>query len=319
MKLRGFLYTACALTALFAGNAAADDANVPPPHLSAPMSFEFKAPEGKPLIGSPIDLEGTARFPERFAMSLPEEEQKSSSFTITGLRLDPPQTEAGVTTQIVHLRVVPFELGSQTFPSLAWSLKAANEAATLRSPPVKMDVQGPDPKSGDVRDIKEPFQPPLWAVMSLTLIVLLTLGLAGYEAWQLLRPKASAQNRTAGPPKPAHEEALEQLEALAGLTVPDRQSYERCAEILRVYLERRFGIPALMLTTTDLLKMMRQAEIDRPVVGLMRDLLNRCDLVKFAKLAPEGPEYRQDIAAAIQIVKATAPKPPAEVAPQAGQ
>jgi len=98
------------------------------------------------------------------------------------------------------------------------------------------------------------------------------------------------------------------------MAVPDRQAYERCAEILRVYLERRFAIPALLLTSSDLLRMMRQAEIDRPVVGLTRDLLARCDLVKFAKLAPEGPEFRQDVAAAIQIVRATAPKPPPEPA-----
>jgi len=254
------------------------------------------------------------KFPERFTLSLPAEEMKVSSFAISGVRFDPPKTEAGINVQTVHLRVIPFDLGALTFPSLAWTLKAADGNESLRSPPVKLEVVGPDPKTGDLRDIREPFQPPMWAVVTFLTIVALTLCLVGYEAWQLLRSKPGAASRPQKPPRPAHEEALEALEALAGLAVPDRQAYERCAEILRVYLERRFAIPALLLTSSDLLKMMRQAEIDRPVVGLTRDLLARCDLVKFAKLMPEGPEFRQDVAAAIQVVKATAPKPTTEPA-----
>ena len=278
------------------------------------MSFEFKAADGPALIGAPVELEGTARYPERFMLSLPPDEEKMSTFSVTGLRLDPPNTEAGVTTQVVHLTVVPFELGAQTFPSLAWSLRSSDASETLRSPPVKLDVRGPDPKSGNPRDIKEPLQPPMWAVVSFLAVLLATAGLVAYEAWQLLKRKPNGA-RASGPPKAPHEIALEELQALGALAVPDRQAYERCAEIIRVYLDSRFAIPALLLTTSDLLKMMRQAEIDRPIVGLTRDLLARCDLVKFAKFMPEGPEFRQDIAAAIQIVKATAPKPAPPPAP----
>jgi len=88
----------------------------------------------------------------------------------------------------------PFDLGPQTFPALPWTLTDASGATdTLQSPPVKLEVTGPDIGSSDLRDIKGPLRPPLWTLLLIVFLAAVTLGLAGYEVWVLLRPADSAQ------------------------------------------------------------------------------------------------------------------------------
>jgi hypothetical protein len=275
-----------------------------------PMSFDLRASTTTVLLGAPVMIEGTVRFPDTFELSFKKERQKFDPFALTDIQMEPPASGGGMKTQTIHMTVVPFDLGTQTLPALQWTLTNASGATqTLQSPPMKFDVTGPDTHSAELRDIKGPLKPPAWILVLLALLAAATLGLAGYEFWILLRRKNGAPAGSAIR-KPAHEEALEALESLRTAGLGLRETYDRLSEILRVYFERRFDIPALVLTTSDLIRMMRQAEIDRPVVGLARDLFARCDLVKFAKLIPEGPEFRQDLEAAIQIVKSTAPKPP---------
>jgi len=137
-----------------------------------------------------------------------------------------------------------------------------------------------------------------------------------------LGPIAARGQRTSGKlvaRKAPAEEALDALEDLQGSGLGAKEIYDGLSQVLRVYLERRYDIPALVLTTPDLLRMMRQRRSTVPWSASPKDLFARCDLVKFAKLIPEPPELRNDIEAAIQIVRATAPKPPPEPEPSMAQ
>lgn len=275
------------------------------------MSFELHPATSTVLIGSPVTIEGTARFPQDFQLSLKADGQKTDPFTIANVQLDPPKIEGGMKSQQIHLQVIPFDMGRQTFPPLEWTLTDSSGETTSRSsPPVKIQVTGPDTHLSDLHDIVGPLRPPLWMFLVVVFLAAAALGLVGYEAWIFLKSKKTLQAGEAVVRKPPYEEALDALATLRESGLGARETYDRLSEVLRVYIERRFEIPALVLTTSDLLRMMRHAEIDRPAVGLAKDLFARCDLVKFAKLIPDGPEIRQDIEAAIEIVKITAPKPP---------
>jgi hypothetical protein len=82
-------------------------------------------------------------------------------------------------------------------------------------------------------------------------------------------------------------------------------------DILRIYLERRLRIPATRLTTAELYRHARQAEFDRPMTALFKDIFDRADLVKFAKAAPEPDWGLRDLDGARRLVNDTTPKPEA--------
>ena len=109
----------------------------------------------------------------------------------------------------------------------------------------------------------------------------------------------------------AHEAAYERLAAIEAadwLVRGDLETYHiQIAYVLRQYIEARYQIPALELTTTGLLRAMLRAEIAASCVERTRQLLANCDIVKFATYQPELTEASARIADARWIVDETKP------------
>jgi len=108
---------------------------------------------------------------------------------------------------------------------------------------------------------------------------------------------------------PAHELALGELIELRDKRLPERgmlkEFFTALSEILRRYMERRYGFPALEMTTWDL---------DQELTGdgyapILRDesliLLRESDLVKFAKYIPPLENCDEQLERAFRIVDAT--------------
>ena len=77
------------------------------------------------------------------------------------------------------------------------------------------------------------------------------------------------------------------------------------SEILRHYFERRFNVLALESTTEELVQKIREFELDGKTKNLIRNLLESCDLVKFAKYQPTPAEIMQYNRQAKEIVDET--------------
>lgn len=107
----------------------------------------------------------------------------------------------------------------------------------------------------------------------------------------------------------AHEIAYEKLAAIEAsdwLKRGDMETYHtQIAYILRQYINARYQIPALALTTTGLLQAMLRAEIAAPYIERTQQLLTNCDMVKFATYQPELSEASTRIADARWIVDET--------------
>jgi len=56
--------------------------------------------------------------------------------------------------------------------------------------------------------------------------------------------------------------------------------------VIRVYLERRFDIPALEMTTHELVKLISTNPETLPIKDTLSELLHLSDIVKFAKYIP---------------------------------
>jgi len=139
----------------------------------------------------------------------------------------------------------------------------------------------------------------LWIALAASVLALLVLLCLWLRPHRLISPKS------------AYELALEKLEkARALIREDDPMPYAvLVSETIRSYLGQRFQAPSTRRTTEEFL---RQMEADRttPLAGhrdLLRDFLQSCDLVKFARYQPTLTELEQVQQRATTFVTATKP------------
>jgi hypothetical protein len=114
-------------------------------------------------------------------------------------------------------------------------------------------------------------------------------------------------------PKSAYDLALEKLEkARALLSETDPMPYAvLVSETIRSYLSQRFQAPSTRRTTEEFLRQM-EADRNTPLAehrDLLKDFLQSCDLVKFARYQPTLTELEKVQQRATSFVTATKPVP----------
>jgi hypothetical protein len=168
-------------------------------------------------------------------------------------------------------------------------------------------VQPGAPPQDALEDIRPPFfylHSWLWLWIALGLIAAIALFVF---LWFWLRPQRQLT------PKSAYELALEKLEkALELLRVENPMPYAIfVSEAIRSYLGQRFQAPSTRRTTEEFLRQM-EADKTTPLAehrDLLREFLQSCDLVKFARYQPTLTELEQVQQRAATFVNATKPVP----------
>jgi hypothetical protein len=156
-------------------------------------------------------------------------------------------------------------------------------------------------------DIRPPFfylHPWFWLWIALGLIA--TAAILSLF-WYLFRPHQQLSAKS------AYELTLEKLEkARALLQEENAMPYAvLVSEVIRSYLGQRFEAPSSRRTTEEFLRQM-EADPTTPLAGhrdLLRDFLQSCDLVKFARYQPTMTELEQVQQRATSFVLATKPVP----------
>lgn len=143
------------------------------------------------------------------------------------------------------------------------------------------------------------------------------LAALGFLLWFFRRKKTEV---VAPPPTllPLHvrmRSALEEVERKRlwqqGL---HKQYHTEVTDILRHFVEERFGTPALEKTTDELMQELKLSSMSAEQREKLGNMLRLSDLVKFAKLMPAPSENEQLIASALRLVVDNAimdtPQPP---------
>lgn len=283
------------------------------------QGFQLATTSTTVLIGSPFEIIGTVDVPDGFSISKPTQTSVGEwEILDVGFQtLTAKAGSAGPEGKGVNLtlRAAVFALGQQTLPALDWPLKGPDgaPAGALQSTPVEVTVSPPAlglRDTGDIRDIKPPLRPPMWAW---TLLLMSLLGLAGWLLHRRLRSRTGpgAEGGAEEEDRRTPEDiALDDLQALPSLGLPAKDFYDRLSDILRLYLERRHEIQALSMTTYDLQRRLIRAELDPKARSMLKTLLDRCDLAKFARYLPAEQEFGKDCESGRQIVRLLAPKAP---------
>jgi hypothetical protein len=234
-------------------------------------------------------------------------------FELLDMRLLEGVAEATTMHSSAELTLTAFELGDVTLPAMEIEVvDAAGDTVTISTDAVSVTVEsvGRD-EANEMRDIKGPLAVPFSPVSLLPWLV----GVAGLGAivyWLYWRYRGRARPEVvapAVPPRPAHELAYESLQALEAsglLELGEVKTYHiRVSDILRVYVDGRFAVEAMEMTTGEVLRGLRGAGVSGSVIDDCRQLLERCDLVKFAKFRPEPPACRDLVLLARRLVDVT--------------
>lgn len=139
-------------------------------------------------------------------------------------------------------------------------------------------------------------------------IVLLGLLLLLIKRIRAKVPAAEAQ-QAAVAEEALHERIVRELRALEQERLwqqgQHKAYHSRITDLLRGYVEARYGIRAMERTTDELMAALRVSAMDQPQRTGLENMLRLADLVKFAKATPSPSENEQMIASAIQFVEHT--------------
>jgi len=161
-------------------------------------------------------------------------------------------------------------------------------------------------------DIVPPFTAPVtfseivpWlviALISLAVIYLLARFLPRNPLRKFVRPPA--------PVEPAHVIALRELYKLRDEELWQKgevkEYYSRLSDILRRYIDNRYGIMSPELTTDETVRMLQKAAVTtHDQMSLVKELLSLSDMVKFAKYLPQSEIHEKSHNDGIRFVELT--------------
>ncbi|MDE2511151.1 MAG: hypothetical protein KGL74_08515 [Elusimicrobia bacterium] len=244
--------------------------------------------------------------------------------TAPGSKLEPDALASGTTSFAVvkaearpdgswAWTILPLDEGTAGFVA-RWKL----DGRETDSPPASITARAPQlPKDADIEDIKGPLaaRRALWPWL-----LAAVLGALAWEAWRRwkARPAPEGPAVPTEPPLPPEIAAENALAELAASQLWERGEhaafYLRLTDILRAYLEARFDAPASAMTSVEVARLVKAREPGLKSSAIVRELLSRADLVKFARIKPAADEGLTDIGLVRDVVKATtrAPSVPQE-------
>lgn len=117
-------------------------------------------------------------------------------------------------------------------------------------------------------------------------------------------------------PVPPYELAMQQLNRLKSEKLcengHEKEYYTRLTEILRIYLDKRFGINAMEMTSTQIMHHLQSNDDTKTSAPVMKQILEMADFVKFAKVRPLPDDNQKAFNNAVTFVENTKPVEPTE-------
>jgi len=228
-------------------------------------------------------------------------------------RLPARETKRGSQVQAIEFSLEPQLSGEYTIAPFSVSYVLEGELPDekgnprlheIRTEPITISVKSlgaGDLQTAKLRDIKPPEEmPEVGKRRALFWLAAAGSALIGSAAVVLFLLR---RRRKAIPPEkrvPPHIIAFEELRRLREMNLIEqgriKEFYIAISNIMRFYVERRFGIHAPEQTTEEFLQAVsRDHTFDAPTSNRLKEFLSHCDLVKFAKHQPEVSEIQRTL------------------------
>ncbi len=301
----------------------------PPPALTdtverGPIRMTVEATPKEAWVGDPIRVTVSVVAPQEYAVELPTAEAFAGLGAVAAEPVDPrPAAEAGrrwrqdytINTRLSGVvEIPPLAVKYVRRPDPAATQPAGpSYPAELVSNTIEVPVRSALTTQDSIanpRDITGTLAPerrtPTWVWLAGVGGAIATL-LAAYLIYRAIRRR----RERAAPPVPPVVWALRELAALdrpEWLESPQLQPfYYRLSEVVRLYIEKQFGLAAPEMTTEEFLVMLARDRARLPYdQQRLREFMEACDVVKYAAFQPQREDARHALGAARSFVDATA-------------
>ena len=211
--------------------------------------------------------------------------------------------------------ITSFDSGFYSIPPIKAVLNNdtfATEPLSLKVVPMQVDEE-----NLDLKDIKNVWSPRfvlfdyIPSYVWIILLVLLLIGVGVYLYIKYFRNRTQ-QDVIAEAEIIPHEKALEELYKLKEEKLwqsgQEKLYYTQLIDILREYIDSRFSINAMEMTTTEILASLRANKETKLVEANLKTILEVADFVKFAKMRPLPEDNEASMRNAIKFVESTIPQ-----------
>lgn len=276
------------------------------------IKFSSHTERDRYKIGEWVQLVVAADIPRSVTVIAPVTSDSIGGFEV--LNVDATELPDGQRRHEWNFRLITFDTGRVFVPPIQFFYQTEDDTTRklAYSTPVALTVVGVDVDlQGDIKDIKPPLDAP-WLFedylpyILLLLVLLIVVGALVY--WRRKRRRSIEPDRFVRR-VPPHETALAALRDLEDARLwqqgKTKEYYSRVTEIIRVYLEGQYGVPALESTSDEILSVMKNLDRGQGVFKELTSFLLTADLVKFAKYVPTLEENTQELASAYTIVRST--------------
>jgi hypothetical protein len=272
---------------------------------------DTKVSTGTARLGDLVTLNIDILHPLFIQVDSPTWPQNLSTFEVSAATALPVQVNAANVVTRFQAQLQNFTTGPQLLPALDITYHdPMGRLHTLKTSTLTVTIQAvpPDPKAnGDIRGIRDVAGPVAWSPWWWLLAAIVA---AGIGAWFWRARKRSVLGPPPPPPEPADLKALRKLEALLATGWVQegkiKEFYSGVSDIVRGYLEDAFKTPALERTTAEIMRQLRKkTDLSSTAQTELKNLLEGCDLVKFAKFRPDPAEAIAEHAVAVRFVEGT--------------
>ena len=298
---------ALVLLVLLAGTARADD---PPPL----VTVRAEATPDTTTVGTRVRYVVTVNAPQGIEIAVAQPAERIGDMDIVDFGTEPPaKTPDGRVEFRRWWQLVAWSPGHHLLKSPEVRYRPpGGELVAAPTDDVGITVESllaRAPEGADVRDVKPPERIPVdWRpywVIGGGLVALVLLGLLAYRFF--VRPKRAV---AAPPPPPPHVVALAALDALRARSLVEhgafKDFYSALSDIVRRYLEDRFGVRAPEMTTEEfLLATSRDGRVAAVHRRLLGEFLTESDMVKFARHVPTIADSERAFVAARRFIDDT--------------
>ncbi len=255
------------------------------------------------LIGDQINLDLTVALRDDSPVAWPILKD-----TITGQLeiiqssvLDTTKKESGEVVLHQRLVLTSFDTGFIVLPPISFMFNN-DSLQTLFTEPILIFVSDiPVEMEQEIMDIKEPYDVPYnwkkWIKWGLLALLCIALIIGAVLLWKKYKKEPEAPIARPKPKRPAHEIALEKLEELRSKKLwqndQTKKFYIELSDIIREYIEFRFDVLALEMTTDETIHGLKRIGLEDDKITPLRKMLVLADLAKFAKYRPISNENEE--------------------------
>lgn len=217
-----------------------------------------------------------------------------------------------------ELLITSFDSGYYLIRPIIFKYQQAGDTITYftETQSLRLEVQNiQTDQAQDIKPIKPPLKAPVtfretlpWLVIAILIGIIAALVYYFLKKKKLQPPVQVTRLKTTIPP---YEAALEALESLrqkktwqAGRV---KEYYSELTDIVREYVELRFPVRAMEMTTSEIYAALRKTEATASSREKLNQVLVLADLVKFAKEQPLPLENEQSLNQCVEFVRETRP------------